>query len=40
MYVHENIIDEFVEKLVERTKKLKLGDPMDPDTQVGPMITR
>jgi len=32
------IADEFVDKFVAVTKKLKFGDPMDPKTDVGPLI--
>ncbi|QKX15605.1 betaine-aldehyde dehydrogenase [Microbulbifer sp. YPW1] len=39
VFVHESIREKFVDKLVARTKKLKLGDPLDPDTDVGPMIS-
>jgi acyl-CoA reductase-like NAD-dependent aldehyde dehydrogenase len=38
MYVHEKIFDKFLDKFVEETKKLKLGDPMLEDTDVGPVI--
>lgn len=38
--VHETVADRFIERLVENVKKLKVGDPMDPDTDVGPLITR
>ena len=37
MYVHERIFDKFLDKYVEETKKLKLGDPMDEDTDLGPV---
>jgi len=40
LYVHENIYDEFMEKFVEKAKKLRLGDPMNPETQVGAIISR
>ena len=36
----EKIADEFKEKLLEKTKKLKIGDPMDPKTQIGPLINK
>ncbi|KUJ85025.1 betaine-aldehyde dehydrogenase [Microbulbifer sp. ZGT114] len=39
VFVHEKIKSAFVEKLVARTKKLKLGDPLDASTDVGPMIS-
>ncbi len=38
MYVHEKIFDKFLDKYIEETKKLKLGDPMDEDTDLGPVI--
>lgn len=38
IYAHESIFDEFTEKLIKETKKLKLGDPMLEDTDVGPVI--
>ena len=37
--VDEKIADEFGEKLVRETKKLKMGDPMSKDTDVGPLIS-
>ena len=32
--------EEFVSLFVEKTKKLKIGNGMDPDTQLGPLTTR
>jgi betaine-aldehyde dehydrogenase len=40
VYVHKNIHDPFIELLIARTKKLRIGDPMAPDTQVGALISR
>lgn len=40
LYLHENIYDEFMEKFVAKTKALKVGDPMSPETQVGAIISR
>ena len=40
MFVHESIYDEFLEKFVEKTKKLNLGDPFDKATHVGSIISR
>ena len=39
VYVQEQVADEFVEKLVSRAKRLKIGPGMDPQTQMGPMHT-
>ena len=38
MLVHEKVADEFVERLVAKTKALKYGDPMDPHTDMGTVI--
>ncbi|MCD7036467.1 aldehyde dehydrogenase family protein [Metabacillus sp. GX 13764] len=40
LYVEESIYDEFLEKFVEKTKKLKLGDPFNEETHVGAVISR
>ncbi|MEV5575503.1 NAD-dependent succinate-semialdehyde dehydrogenase [Spirillospora sp. NPDC052269] len=37
--VHESVADEFTEAFVEETRKLRLGDGRDPDTDVGPLTT-
>jgi aldehyde dehydrogenase len=33
--VHESIYDRFMERAVERVKKIKLGHPLDPTTMIG-----
>ncbi|MBL6933517.1 MAG: phosphonoacetaldehyde dehydrogenase [Rhodospirillales bacterium] len=35
----ESIADEFVAKVVEKAKILKYGDPMDPDTDIGTVVS-
>ena len=40
VFVHEEVFETFLEKLKERVKRLKVGDPMDEETDVGPMITQ
>ncbi|MGH3027807.1 MAG: aldehyde dehydrogenase family protein [Gaiellaceae bacterium] len=37
--VHESVKDEFIEALTERTKALRVGDPLDEATDMGPMCT-
>jgi acyl-CoA reductase-like NAD-dependent aldehyde dehydrogenase len=37
--VHESVKDEFVAALVERTKALRVGDPLDDETDMGPLCT-
>lgn len=39
IYLHEQIADQFKEKLVRATQDLRMGDPKDPDTFIGPMIS-
>lgn len=38
VFVQEGVADEFKTKLVAEVEKLKTGDPMDPETDVGPLI--
>lgn len=40
VFVHEDIHDRFIELLVQRTKKLRIGDPLNPETQVGALISK
>ncbi len=39
-YIQESKKDEFVNLFVEKTKKLKIGDGMDPTVQLGPLTTK
>lgn len=38
-FVTKKVADEFVEKFVEKTSKLKVGDPQNPDTDIGPLVS-
>jgi acyl-CoA reductase-like NAD-dependent aldehyde dehydrogenase len=38
MYVHDAIWDPFMDKLIEGARALKVGDPLDPQTDMGPMV--
>jgi acyl-CoA reductase-like NAD-dependent aldehyde dehydrogenase len=38
VYVHRVLYDDFTARLVEQVKKLKVGDPLDPSTDVGTLI--
>jgi len=40
IYVHESLYDAFVKKAVAWVKALKLGNPFDPATTLGPMANR
>ncbi len=37
--VHEAVAEQFVARLVANVEKLRVGDPLDPETDVGPLIT-
>jgi acyl-CoA reductase-like NAD-dependent aldehyde dehydrogenase len=39
LVVHPDVTDELVERIVKRAGELRLGDPCDPGTDVGPVIT-
>ena len=39
VFVEKSILNEFLDKLVDRTKKIRVGDPMDPTTQMGALIS-
>jgi betaine-aldehyde dehydrogenase len=40
VFVQDGIRDRFLERLTERTKKIRIGDPLDPETQMGPLINK
>lgn len=37
--VHESIYDDFISQFVERIARVRVGDPMDEDTELGPLAT-
>jgi aldehyde dehydrogenase (NAD+) len=39
IYVHDSAYDEFRRLLLERIERGKVGDPSDPDVEVGPVVT-
>lgn len=40
VFVHESIRDEFVDRFTDRAADIELGDPMDPETEMGPVAFR
>jgi acyl-CoA reductase-like NAD-dependent aldehyde dehydrogenase len=40
LIVHADVHDALVEKVVARARTIKLGDPNDPDTEMGPVANR
>ncbi len=39
LFLHADIFDSFLDKLVEKTSALKLGDPLDEETDMGAIIS-
>ena len=39
LFLHEKVHDEFIERLVGRTEKIKMGDPSQMESEMGPMAT-
>jgi betaine-aldehyde dehydrogenase len=39
VFVHSSIKAAFMERLIKRVNAMRIGDPMDPDTQVGALIS-
>lgn len=40
LLVHEGVYDEFVSRLAERAAKMRVGDPLDPKTEMGAQISQ
>lgn len=40
LIVHHDALEEFTGKLVERAKALRLGDGLEPETEMGPLINQ
>ena len=36
--IEESIYDKFTQRLAERARNIKVGDPLDPATEIGPLI--
>lgn len=39
LFVHSAIHDEFMERLADFTRTIRVGDPLDPQTQIGPVVS-
>ena len=39
VFVHRSIKAAFLERLVKRVNAMRIGDPMNPETQVGPLVS-
>lgn len=40
LYVHRDIYDEFLARFIDAAEEMRLGDPKDPATQIGPLSSQ
>lgn len=40
VFVHRKVMDSFLMNLKQRTEKIRVGDPTDPETQMGALISK
>ena len=40
VFVQSGIYDEFISEVIKRAESVQIGDPLDPETQVGPLATK
>ncbi len=40
LFIHDNIYDTFIHKIIERTKKIIRGNPLDTETMVGAQASK
>ncbi|UCD03812.1 MAG: aldehyde dehydrogenase [Candidatus Woesearchaeota archaeon] len=40
IFVQKEIFDEFVSTFVDKVKKLRVGDPLDSNTEIGPIVSK
>src|SRR5690606_21361182 len=38
LLVHRSLHDQLVERVAERARRIRIGHPLDPDTEIGPLI--
>jgi len=39
LYVQDSIFEDFTRELAERAGRIRIGDPLDPETEMGPLAT-
>ena len=40
LILHESIADEFIERFIKLAESIKQGDPLDPETEMGPLTSK
>lgn len=38
LYIHEKVYEPFLKEFIKNVKKIKIGDPSKPETDIGPMV--
>lgn len=39
VYVHRHLADDFIDRVVDRVRRLRVGDPRDTDVEIGPLTS-
>jgi aldehyde dehydrogenase (NAD+) len=40
LFLPESTADDFIEKMVQKTRRMRIGDPMKMDTDIGPLVSK
>jgi aldehyde dehydrogenase (NAD+) len=40
LIIHESVKDQFLERFIALARSIKLGDPLDPETEMGPLTSK
>ena len=40
LYIDEKVYDEVIDRIAEKNKSTRIGDPFDPETQQGPQVDK
>jgi aldehyde dehydrogenase (NAD+) len=40
LLLHEDVYDQFLDRLVDKARKMRVGDPLDPQTEMGAQISQ
>ncbi len=40
LFLHKKIHDEFLDRLIQRVARIKIGSPLDPDTEMGCLVSK
>jgi aldehyde dehydrogenase (NAD+) len=40
LIIHEDVVDDFLDRFATLARSIRLGDPLDPETEMGPLTSR